>query len=720
MKPAVDIQDPYYIVAEQDGQDASTRSLKHGETFGVFDAFGDIGATGHEQGIYHNGTRHLSRCQLKLAGHRPFLLSSSLSSSSHVLTVDLTNPDIRIGEPVVWPRGALHLRRTTFLWEAGVFTLVTLTNHTQAVVTLPLELSFDADFRDLFEVRGTERAERGRLLPTRAIEDGLVFGYEGLDLLVRQTIVQVDPAPRISAHRAVVELTVPPGQTRDLTIAVSCASTRQARPLVDRFTEGLARAGQEIDEQRSRLAGVTTSSDLFDEWLERSRSDIAMMVTSTRHGRYPYAGIPWFSTMFGRDGILTALSVLWADPSLARGVLTCLAATQATTTDAARDCQPGKILHEARGGEMAALGEIPFGAYYGSVDATPLFVLLAGRYYDRTGDRRTIERLWPHLEAALDWIDRDGDADGDGFVEYARATHRGLLHQGWKDSHDAVSHDDGTLAEGPIALAEVQGYVYAARHHAAELADALGDAARARRLRQQAEKLHAAFERAFWCEDLGIYALALDGDKRPCRVVSSNPGQCLMSGILVPQHARRLADRLMKPDMFSGWGIRTLGQGEARYNPMAYHNGSIWPHDTALIAHGLARYGFKDHVVSLIDGLFQAAQRFELRRLPELFCGFPRRRDEPPTRYPTACSPQAWAAASSLLMVQALLGLEIDGRRRKVILRQPRMPAALEWLRLTNLSIDDGAMDLLCERRGDDVGISVTRRSGDIKLMTEK
>ena len=720
MKPVLDTQNPYYIVAEQDGQDPQARSLKHGETFGVFDAFGDIGTTGPEQGIYHNGTRHLSRWRLKLAGHRPFLLSSSMSSSSHVLTVDMTNPDIRIGEPVVWPRGGLHLRRTTFLWEAGCYALVTLTNYTDADVSLPVELAFDADFSDLFEVRGTERAERGRLLPVRAIEDGLVFGYEGLDLLVRQTIVQLDPLPRIDGHRLMVELTVRPGETRDLTIAIGCAGTRQARPLVDRFTEGMARAGEAIEDERSRLAIVDTSSDLFDEWLERSRSDIAMMVTHTRHGRYPYAGIPWFSTMFGRDGILTALSVLWADPSLARGVLMCLAATQATTTDAARDCQPGKILHEARGGEMAALGEIPFGAYYGSIDATPLFVLLAGRYFDRTGDLKTIERLWPHLDAALRWIDTDGDPDGDGFVEYARATHRGLLHQGWKDSHDAVSHADGTLADGPIALCEVQSYVYGAKHHAAELAEALGDGGRAKRLRQEAERLHASFERAFWCEELGAYALALDGDKRPCRVLSSNAGQCLVSGISVPQRARRVADALMAPDMFSGWGIRTLRHGEARYNPMAYHNGSIWPHDTALIALGFARYGFKDYVVTLLDGMFGAAERFDLRRLPELFCGFARRRDEPPTRYPTACAPQAWAAASSLAMVQALLGLEVDGRRRRVILRQPRMPQALEWMRLTNVSVDDGGMDLLCERRGDDVGISVIRRHGDVRLMTEK
>jgi glycogen debranching enzyme len=424
--------------------------------------------------------------------------------------------------------------------------------------------------------------------------------------------------------------------------------------------------------------------------------------------------------MFGRDGLITALSVLWADPSIARGVLLALAATQATGTDAASDAQPGKILHEARGGEMAALGEIPFKAYYGSVDATPLFVLLAGRYYRRTGDIETIGRLWPHIEAALAWIERDGDPDGDGFVEYARATDRGLANQGWKDSHDAVFHADGTLAEGPVALCEVQGYVYAARLHAAELAAALGDGERARRLRDDAERLRHAFEQRFWCDDLGTYALALDGDKRPCRVVSSNAAQCLMSGIASPKRARRVADTVMRDGMFSGWGIRTIREGEARYNPMAYHNGSIWPHDTALAALGLAHYGLKHDVVRLAEGLFSAAQQFELRRLPELFCGFARHSGEGPTRYPTACAPQAWAAASSLLIVQALLGLDVDGLRRRVTLRQPRLPASLEWMRFTQLTVRDAELDLLCERRGEGVGTSVIRRSGEVALVTEQ
>ena len=720
MKAVADAPDAYYIVAET-GLDPETRALKDGETFAVFDVFGDIG-NGAGQGLYHDGTRHLSHCQLRLTGHRPFLLGSATGAGGHVLTVHLTNPDVPGGaeHELLWPKAVMHVRRSSFLWDRTWFSRISIVNHGLTPLALSVDLSFDADFRDVFEVRGAHRPARGRLMPARTTDDGLAFEYHGLDGVTRRTVVQVDPAPIVTPGECRVEVTVQPGQRRDVYSAVVCGEPAQASPLAQRFDDALADATAATDRVRSRLAGVRTSSDLFDEWLERSRTDIAMMVTQTPHGPYPYAGIPWFSAMFGRDGIITALSVLWADPSLARGVLLSLAATQATRVDPASDAQPGKILHEARGGEMAALGEIPFAAYYGSVDATPLFVLLAGRYYHRTGDEETIRRLWPHIEAALAWIDRDGDVDGDGFVEYARATDRGLQNQGWKDSHDAVFHADGTLAEGPVALCEVQGYVYAAKVHAAELAAVLGDERRAQELRADAEQLRASFEERFWCDDLGVYALALDGAKRPCRVVSSNAAQCLMSGIVSPDRARRVADAVMRNGMFSGWGVRTIREGEARYNPMAYHNGSIWPHDTALVALGLDRYGLKHDVVLIAEGLFAAAQHFELRRLPELFCGFGRHAGESPTRYPTACSPQAWAAASSLLVVQALLGLDIDGLRRRVTLRQPRLPSPLEWVRFTRLTVRDAELDLLCERRGEHVGTSVMRRSGDVSLITEQ
>ncbi|MGH2381638.1 MAG: amylo-alpha-1,6-glucosidase, partial [Candidatus Limnocylindria bacterium] len=509
-----------------------------------------------------------------------------------------------------------------------------------------------------------------------------------------------------------------PGEVAQIHVRVACEFERASRPIG--FSTALDRSGRELRGRVSRSARVSSTSDPFDEWVGRSLSDIVMMTSETAEGPYPYAGVPWFSTVFGRDGLVTALQMLWVQPALARGVLGHLAATQATQDEPSRDAQRGKILHEVRHGEMAALMEIPFGRYYGSHDATPLFIVLAAAYYRHTADLAFVEQLWPNVERALEWIDGPADPDGDGFVEYERQSPIGLAHQGWKDSDDSIFHADGRLAEGPIALCELQAYVYAARLGAATLADALGRAARASELRAEAETMRARFEDAYWVEELGTYGIALDGDKRLCRVRTSNPGHCLFGGIVGSERAGRVADELLSDAMFSGWGIRTLAAGQPRYNPMSYHDGSVWPHDNAIAALGMARAGFHDHATRVMSGLFEASRHFDLARLPELFCGFSRRAGEGPTHYPVACSPQAWASGAVFMLLQACIGLEVDAPGRTLRFNRARLPVFLDHLRIENLAVGDASLDLLLGRQPQGMSVDVVGRRGDVEIVTVK
>jgi glycogen debranching enzyme len=476
-----------------------------------------------------------------------------------------------------------------------------------------------------------------------------------------------------------------------------------------------------LERTRAREPQIFADNEQFNDWLNRSLADLHMMRTETHYGPYPYAGVPWFSTVFGRDGIITALQSLWFDPSLARGVLAYLAANQADAEKPEQDAQPGKVLHEFRDDEMSILGEVPFRRYYGSIDATPLFIMLAGAYYKRTGDRAFVESIWSNVQRALEWIDRYGDADGDGFVEYSRRSKHGLIHQGWKDSHDPIFHSDGTLADAPIALCEVQSYVYAAKLAASELASLLGDRTAAQELKNQAENLRRRFEESFWCEDISTYAIALDGSKRACRVRTSNAGHCLFAGIATQEHARRVATTLTDETSFSGWGIRTVASNEARYNPMSYHNGSIWPHDNSLIAAGFARYDLKESAAMVLAGMMDASIFFDLHRLPELFCGFPRRPGEAPTLYPVACAPQAWASGAVFLVLQACLGLELVAPERRLVFSKPLLPQFLPQVSIRDLKVGDTSVDLLLTRHDEgDVGVNVLRRNGILDVVVLK
>src|SRR6201996_9438833 len=709
------VEQPFYIPMTGPST-RPRRSLKHDDTFIVLDSHGDIGASaGGQDGLFNADTRYLAKLQLVFDDMQPLLLGSNLRDDNSSLTVDLTNPDIYRQGRLVAEKDMLHIVRTIFLWRGTAYQRIGLQNHGDRPATFDITLLFDNDFADLFEVRGEKRKRRGVGTAKLLGPADVALDYRGLDGATRETALHFDPRPsRLSVNAATWHCELAPHETCSLFVSVSCNTP--VEPRLKKFFPGLLAHRREMRRSTLSCTSIETSNNIFNEVLCRSMADLNMLMTETAQGRYPYAGIPWYSTTFGRDGLITAMQMLWIDPRVARGVLRRLAHYQATAVDPLNDAQPGKILHEMRGGEMAALREVPFAQYYGSVDSTPLFVLLAGLYGERTGDHETLEELWPAIEAALRWMDGPGDPDGDGFAEYQRATDEGLRNQGWKDSYDAIFHADGRLAEGNIALAEVQGYVFAAKRLAARCAQQLGRREIAQRLETEARQLAQRFEDAFWCEELGTYALALDGEKKPCAGRSSNAGHLLFSGMIREDRARKVAVDLLRPHFFTGWGIRTIALNEARYNPMSYHNGSIWPHDNALIALGLARYGLKHCVEHVFKGLFDAATYMDLRRLPELFCGFRREKHRGPTLYPVACAPQAWASATPFTLLEATLGLEFDADRAEIRLRNPKLPAFINEVILRELQLGSSSVDLRVRRHDDEVSLEVLRTRGQIQV----
>jgi glycogen debranching enzyme len=699
---------------------SSRRTLKHGDSFAMFDEFGDVLEVEHSPaGLFHHDTRFLSRLHFTLEGHRPLMLSSTVQTDNVTLDVDLTNPDIFVDGELRLAKDTFHVARAKFLWQASCHELFTVTSYAGEPTRLRLALDFAADFADLFEIRGYQRTRRGAVRSEMRGPAEVAFVYDSVDAVPRATRICFAPVPTtLTLGRAEFELELGPRERRALSVTVHCEHG-QARGIDSRFFSSLRRARRARAMARAGVPEIESSNSVFNSVLSRSAADLAMLMTETPHGPYPYAGVPWFCTAFGRDGLITALEMLWFDPSIARGVLRFLAAHQARAEDAAADMEPGKILHEVRECELARLGEVPFGRYYGSVDSTPLFVALAGMYWQRTRDRATLEELWPQLRAALDWIARFGDRNGDGFIDYGRRRESGLRNQGWKDSEDAVFHADGTLAAAPIALCEVQGYTYLAYREAALLSYDLGEKQLSAELEEEADRLQRRFEEAYWCEDLGTYALALDGAGEPCRVRTSNAGQLLFSGMVRPERAARVIKSLFGAQFFSGWGIRTVGAREKRFNPTSYHNGSVWPHDNALIALGLTRYGHSEEALALTSALFDAAAHMHLRRLPELFCGFDRRRGKAPTLYPVACAPQAWAACAPFALIQACLGLEVDAAAASVRLHQPRLPQFLDWLIVRRVCVGDSRLDLLFRRHDSSVAVNLLSREGpaDVEVM---
>jgi glycogen debranching enzyme len=677
--------------------------LKREEAFLVADLRGDFVAhIESELGFYYEGTRHLRWLELRLDGAHPFLLNAEASPENDTLTVALTN-----GHVGALPMNTLHVHRTLRLDPDALHQSLAITSYHDTAAAVQVELIFAADFKDVFEVRGMRRPARGQLLGEEHAPGAVRLAYRGLDGVVRETELGFDPAPTvIAAHRAVYRLGLEPRTTVRVAVAVRAGHTGSA-------------GSRPTPRPRPPRARILSDNAAFDQLVGQSLVDLDMLMTQTAQGRVPYAGVPWYVAPFGRDSIITALQLLPYDASIAAGTLRFLAAWQGRVADAFLDEEPGKMMHEYRRGEMANCREIPFIPYYGTIDATPLFLMLLHEYVRWTDDAALLAELWPAARAALAWMRAGGDPDGDGYLAYATRSPLGLSNQGWKDSGDAVMHADGALAATPIALVEVQGYAYAAWRGAAELAAGRGEPDAAA-LNAQADRLREAFNRDFWMEHEGFYALALDGAKRRCEVIASNVGHALWTGVVDERRAVTVAKRLLEEDMFSGWGIRTLAARERRYNPMSYHNGSVWPHDNALAAAGFRRYRLGEHVLTVATGLLEASRYFDNARLPELFCGFPRRPDHGPVFYPVACAPQAWASGSALALVTALLGLEADAAARRLTLQSPVLPPPLRRVEIEDLRVGSASVDLGITRGRDSAAVEVLGRRGDVEVIVRR
>jgi glycogen debranching enzyme len=702
---------------------SKTLAVKEGDTFLYTDLEGNLDHGGsYGLGLYARDTRFLSHFRMTVSGRDPVLLTSS-SERAYMSHVDLTNPDLYEGDVLAVPQQTLNIRRIRAI-KGRLFERVRVKNYNAFAVSLDVEFVLGADFADIFEVRGMLPPQRLAPEPPLLEERAIEFAVGGRDGVRRRTRVEFSTRPdRLEADGPLVylafRLTLGPYQTRLIGLTVE-PIVAEERPASMEFDVAVHQLRRSYEEWERECTEIVTDNELFNQLLDRSLRDLRALYTETDGGGILAAGIPWYVTVFGRDALIASHQLLSVNPRPARETLEFLARHQGTEVDDWRDEQPGKILHEIRRGELAGAGIVPHTRYFGSVDSTPLFLILYAQYLRWTGDVAFAERLLPAAEAALRWIDEYGDMDGDGFVEYLCRSSGGMRNQGWKDSRDSMVHVDGRLAEPPIALSEVQGYVHLAKQRMADVYDALGRPGDAVRLLAEAAELRVNYNEDFWMEDEGYFAAALDGDKRQVRTVTSNPGHGLYCHIVDDDKARAMAKRLLAPDMFSGWGIRTMSKAATAYNPMSYHNGSVWPHDNALIAAGFKRYGFVRSTNRLATALFDAAIQADYLRLPELFCGFTRRTPNRPVSYPIACSPQAWAAGSPFLMLQAMLGLSARAHLNLLTVNKPHLPTWLNTVEVRNLVVGTSRISLLFRREGEITSFSVLAREGDVRVVMEE
>jgi glycogen debranching enzyme len=730
-----------------------TLTLKDDDLFLVTDTLGNIGGSLRDDltasmGLFCGDTRFLSRLELQIEGRSPVLLHST-ADKGFALSVLCTNPSFDGGERLESPeqsesrssseegeRVFAPLKAETIaiardlVLNGSLFEEIHISNYNTSAVRFELSLSFDADFVDLFEVRGYGRGKRGQLL--RAVPKGeateqqeiqeLTLAYKGLDGFVMQSRIQfVDRLPDyLKGYTAIWQLELEPHETQKLGYRLQMFTNNRPTSKVNApATLGQAKAAEsaEQDEWRQHVTQIRSDKNTFNRVIERAEQDVYVLRQSFGKGKALSAGVPWFSTLFGRDSIIAASQTLILDPTIARETLTILAEYQGKKDDDWRDEQPGKILHEIRLGEMARCEEIPHTPYYGTVDATPLWIMLYAEYYAWTHDTETLERLWPNAIAAMGWIDRQMEKTG--YVSYYRLSKRGLANQGWKDSGDCIVNRKGELAKGAIALCEVQAYVYAAKIRLAEIARQKKRIDLADQWQDEAKDLKRRFNQDFWMEDEDFCALALDGEGKPVDSISSNPGHCLSLGILSPEKAYSVAERLRAPDMFNGWGIRTLSSLSPAYNPMGYHVGSVWPHDNSMIALGLRSLGLVDQALELTQGLMDMMLYQPYHRPPELFCGYERVEDKAPVNYPVACSPQAWATGSVFHLLQIMVNLVPDARNNCLRIIDPALPESINSLSLHNLRVGSTLLDLDFERSGTTTACRVAKKRGNLRVVIE-
>ena len=706
--------------------DPFTMALNHGETFGVFDRQGDIVNIGKTpQGIFFEGSRHLSLLEFSVNGQKPLLLSSTIREDNDSLTVDLANRPLKYAHKEA-PESSVHIKKKQSIENDSYFENVSVKNFNSFEVQLSIVIRFGADFIDVFELRGFYCDQCPAAPQSVRSKDSLAFRYVGRDGILRTSSVRISRQSdgidvRAEENSLIVEATLASMQREEFAFVVEFG--REVPEDKKSLFEGeLNRKSLSLENLKEDMPKVESSNSHFNHWVNRSSLDLLALMSSYGDNLYPMAGVPWYNTPFGRDGMITGMQTLLVSPFIAKNTLLFLARHQARERSDSADAEPGKILHELRKGELANIGALPFKKYYGAADSTFLFVWLAQIYFFRTGDKETLDELWPAIENALDWALESADLDGDGFYEYQKRNKKGLDNQCWKDSWDSISHEDGKLASTPLAVCEIQAYAYRAFKAAAKLYDFIDRPEEARFWKAKAKDLKRRFNERFWLEDKQFIALALDNDKRACSVFSSNPGHCLATGILEETKALKVGERLFSKDLFTGWGIRTLGENERRFNPMSYHNGAVWPHDNSLIAYGLKKTGQDQLFMELAEALYDTTMRMELLRLPELFCGFERVENESPTLYPVSCSPQSWASAVVFLLIESMLGVKIKSLEKTVYFERPCLPVWLSWITIKELDVGRGGRFSFNARRARDgeATIEILKRPKGWKVFINK